>query len=567
MNIKQEAMELGEMFRQFNHIGEEAVKILLMDLIKIALICGLSDQHFDANELLMLLWQIAIIKQDHGLLALVKSWGMREQQIGAKIIADIISNIPEEDRFHIYTPAILKEIDKQQGTNLFMPVVTAMNRFAQLITKADGKVTDEEMQALLMVGHLLHQEINFDHDADDASDEQPQQSAADDRNVSAPSPQESLEEIVAELNTLIGMQNIKSEVGNLTNFLKVQQIRLQRGMTKTPMSLHSVFCGPPGTGKTTIARVMGKIYRALGLLKKGHLIETDRSGLVSGYVGQTALKVDEVVKSALDGVLFIDEAYALKPAESSNDFGQEAIDTLLKRMEDYRDRLVVIVAGYPAEMNRFLESNTGLKSRFSRYFYFEDYTPQELFAIFQKFCGESHFRLPNPSQDMLRQLLTILYENRDKTFGNGRLVRNLFEKTVERQSNRITMIAHITDEVLTTILPEDLPSAQYLTPPQQGSPQNKPTAQQLAKEGHPKAIAFLMNRALQPKGIQVKVAIKDESLLIVLEGKSVPGEQMIIPSLKKWLKDLGIPSVKSITIYGRQTGQESPAWKRMIEFV
>ncbi|PSB15447.1 AAA family ATPase [Phormidesmis priestleyi ULC007] len=253
------------------------------------------------------------------------------------------------------------------------------------------------------------------------------------------------------------MSNIKEEVKTLTNFLKVQKIRSQRGLAKTTVSLHAVFCGPPGTGKTTVARLMGRIYHGLGFLSQGHLVETDRSGMVAGYVGQTAKQVDDLVKSALNGVLFIDEAYALVPGESGRDFGQEAIDVLLKRMEDHRDRLVVIVAGYTDEMTTFIESNPGLESRFNRYFYFNHYKPEELLAIFEKMASKSHFKLAPGAGEKLQKLFADLYENRDKTFGNARLVRNLFEKSLERQANRLAVLSSLSDELLTTLLAEDIP--------------------------------------------------------------------------------------------------------------
>ncbi|NJR66159.1 MAG: AAA family ATPase [Leptolyngbyaceae cyanobacterium CRU_2_3] len=267
-----------------------------------------------------------------------------------------------------------------------------------------------------------------------------------------------LEHALAELHNLVGMENIKEEVTTLANFLKVQKIRADRGLAKTPVSLHAVFCGPPGTGKTTVARLISRIFQGLGFLSQGHLIETDRSGMVAGYIGQTAKRVDELVTSALDGALFIDEAYALVPAEGGRDFGQEAIDILLKRMEDYRDRLVVIVAGYTDEMNTFIESNPGLKSRFNRYFYFNDYAPHELLSIFESMAGKSHFKLTPATQDKLRQLLETLYANRDKNFGNARLVRNLFEKSIERQANRLAVLSDFTDELLTTLIPDDIPT-------------------------------------------------------------------------------------------------------------
>ncbi len=267
---------------------------------------------------------------------------------------------------------------------------------------------------------------------------------------------DNLTDLLNNLNNLVGMQNVKTDIGTLINFLKIQKMRQEEGLPVISITLHSVFCGPPGTGKTTIARVMGEMYKQLGILSKGHVIEIDRSGLVAGYVGQTAIQVDEVVKSALDGVLFIDEAYTLAPEGGSKDFGQEAIDTLLKRMEDYRDRLVVIVAGYPEEMSRFIDANPGLQSRFNRFFHFEDYKPDELLAIFEIICQQNHFILAEQSKQILLSQLTTLYENRDKKFGNGRLVRNIFDKTVEKQANRLAQMSQPSKEQLMTILPEDI---------------------------------------------------------------------------------------------------------------
>ncbi len=265
------------------------------------------------------------------------------------------------------------------------------------------------------------------------------------------------DEISQELNNFIGMENIKNEIQSLTNFIKIQKLRQEQGIGSISINLHSVFLGSPGTGKTTIARIMGKIYHKLGILNKGHLVEIDRAGMVAGYVGQTAIKVNNIVESALDGVLFIDEAYTLSSNNSPNDFGKEAIDTLLKRMEDYRNRLVVIVAGYGDEMTSFIDANPGLKSRFNRYFNFQDYQANELLAIFEKLCVEHHFSLNNDVQQFLLNTFEKLYSQRNQSFGNGRLVRNIFEKTIEKQANRlINSSLNITPDLLSQIMIEDI---------------------------------------------------------------------------------------------------------------
>ena len=268
------------------------------------------------------------------------------------------------------------------------------------------------------------------------------------------SPPEKMEDLQAELDSYIGLEAVKKEVRNLINLVTVYQLREKNGLPSGGLSLHMVFSGNPGTGKTTIARLMARIYHSLGILSKGQLVEVDRSGLVAGYVGQTALKTGKAVEKALGGVLFVDEAYALN-GRSDNDFGQEAIDTLLKAMEDHRKDLVVIVAGYDGLMDTFIHSNPGLESRFNRFLHFEDYTPEQLLEIFKMQCKKGCYELTDDAAQRVREILEDESENQI-SFGNARGVRNVFEKILVAQANRIAGMENVTKEDLTRLTREDL---------------------------------------------------------------------------------------------------------------
>ncbi len=265
-------------------------------------------------------------------------------------------------------------------------------------------------------------------------------------------PVENIEDLQAELDHYIGLDNIKREVKSLINLVKIYQMRRENHLPAPELSLHMVFTGNPGTGKTTVARLMSRIYHSLGILPKGHLIETDRGGLVAGYIGQTAIKTGKVIDSAIGGVLFIDEAYALN-GRGENDFGQEAIDTLLKAMEDRRGDFIVIVAGYDNLMERFIHSNPGLESRFNRFLRFEDYNLDELIAIFKARCQKENYTLADGAEEVLKH--KIQSEN-GPSFGNARGVRNLFEKALTRQANRLAGLDSVTREQLMEIQPDDI---------------------------------------------------------------------------------------------------------------
>lgn len=259
---------------------------------------------------------------------------------------------------------------------------------------------------------------------------------------------------ISELESLIGLCSVKKEIESLRNLIKIQAMRVQQGLPNTNMSYHIVFTGNPGTGKTTVARIVAGIYKEIGILRKGHLVETDRSGLIAEYVGQTAIKTNAKIDEALDGVLFIDEAYTLVGGE--NDYGAEAIATLLKRMEDDRDRLVVILAGYTNEIKGFINSNPGLQSRFNRYIQFDDYSADELLEILRSNLKKSRYKIKRDAFEWMRSYIRNKVVMKDERFGNARFIRNAFEKIIQNQADRLAMQQTISNEELTIITIDDV---------------------------------------------------------------------------------------------------------------
>ncbi|MGN1408566.1 MAG: AAA family ATPase [Eubacteriales bacterium] len=272
-------------------------------------------------------------------------------------------------------------------------------------------------------------------------------------------PKENIDDLKKELDSYIGLDEVKKEVKNLINMATVYKLRIDNNLPNPDMSLHLVFSGNPGTGKTMIARFMARVYHSLGLLSKGTLTEVDRSGLVAGYIGQTAIKTSKVIESAMGGVLFIDEAYTLT-SKTENDFGFEAVDTILKAMEDNRDDLVVIVAGYTELMQDFIDSNPGLRSRFNKYIDFDDYTADEMMAIFKLNCSKSFYVLDSAAEEKTKEYFTLVAESAGE-FGNARGVRNTFEKILTEQANRIALLETVSRDDLMKITEEDVEAALY----------------------------------------------------------------------------------------------------------
>jgi hypothetical protein len=420
-----------------------------------------------------------------------RRWSRQEAQL-AEIVFEILwKQRLSGDPLREATLQIFEQGDRLRWFSLVRPfeqiavlgerideLETVAMRLANLIAKCDGTVTESEAGLLKTIEGEIRSHLrplalaDIEDDPDEHAAAQAVQeveaetssrrsgaTAKHVRKAVVPDkrpPAERLKEALHDLHSLIGLEGIKHEVATLTNVLKLQQQRLAAGLPATEMSLHMVFTGNPGTGKTSVARIIGRIYGAMGILASGHLIETDRSGLIAQYAGQTGPKTNKKIDDALDGVLFIDEAYSLVADAGEDAYGHEAVQSLLKRIEDDRQRLVVILAGYPEPMEGLLRSNPGLQSRFSMKLNFEDYRPSELGRIFQSLCDKNRYEVPGPTQAKLLVGFRWLYEQRDEHFGNGRTARNVFEQAIRCLANRIAGVAPLTKELLTVIQPADI---------------------------------------------------------------------------------------------------------------
>ncbi len=355
------------------------------------------------------------------------------------------------------TPMFLKVLKEDADDNAQLVrcnmevILTAFNTMDDVFSEAQG---DLMIEILNQIDDGTH---NVSNDKDESQEEQ-----SDEEHITPTTPQpqevgldgEGINSALQELESLVGLDGVKQEVLACINLLRINNMRKEKGLPELQTSNHMVFTGHPGTGKTTVARIMAKIYKSLGIVSKGQLIETDRAGMVAGYMGQTALKTAQVIKKAKGGILFIDEAYSLSSEDGSNDYGKEAIDTLVKGMEDYRDDLVVIVAGYSDEMKKFIDMNPGLRSRFNKYINFDNYNADEMLEIFKRLCEKSKFIL---SEEATMTVHAYFEDHQDDiTFGNARGVRNFFDHIVTRQATRILTIPNPTEVEFRTILKEDV---------------------------------------------------------------------------------------------------------------
>ncbi len=357
------------------------------------------------------------------------------KNLSVAVQAELAQNI--DSKQHYFN---LANILATYNKDLHTAYISHLYKYASIVIKADGKVTRQEEDLLRNL---------FVHNANAS----PTVRAVVNAKVEE---EKTLEQLIYELYDLTGLNSVKAEIKTLISLIKIQKARETHELTNPKMSLHLVFTGNPGTGKTTVARFIAKIYKNLGVLQKGHLIETDRSGMIAEYTGQTAIKVNKLIDSALHGVLFIDEAYAIM-LDNQDVYGKEAIATLLKRMEDDRDKLIVVLAGYTNEMKDFIDTNPGLQSRFNKYIHFNDYTADELYSIFIGMSRKLHFTFSAQVIDYIKDHFQLKINLGDVNFGNGRYVRNFFEKMIERQALRLSHDANLNKEKLTTFVMEDLP--------------------------------------------------------------------------------------------------------------
>jgi Cdc6-like AAA superfamily ATPase len=452
-------VSLGRAVDRFIDELTPAVQSLGRDVPSIRADSLAADVVLEAFELTSAMVDADGLHTDNGLYAVIAIFGGRlPTQLAKATPGDVrAAGLLSGKRRWIERPSPLFETllaaDAKHGTMTSKTYYERAMDIAHEVCATDAHTSHLELAALETLRSTLLAGLKRLPAASNAA---PPVADAASQPAAALPPPRPLEELFAELDALTGLTPVKTEIKLVADLIAVQKLREERGLKAAKTNRHLVFTGNPGTGKTTVARLLAEIYRTLGVVSKGHLVETDRAGMVAGYVGQTATKVDERVKESLGGVLLVDEAYSLARGDG-RDFGQEAIDALVKRMEDHRDDLVVIVAGYPAEMALFIDSNPGLRSRFSKTIHFPDYTDDELVAIFRTMADASAYR---PDDGAIAAVRSRLAEtDRGQGFGNARMIRNLFESAIAAHASRVIDIPDVTDEQLTTLTEADVRTA------------------------------------------------------------------------------------------------------------
>ena len=451
------------------HVDFDPDKFLLIEMLRHD---GVNDMTINKWAILLYRYALLIAKADGHLSDSEQKWltnilSFTNDGAGNTTYYDITSKkvtLPQDlDPLFADVARYIVSTDNVAVSSIQRRFQIGYNRSGRIMDQLEmvgvvGSSDDEKPRKVLMDSLTLDELLRTGSFTIDTVDEVPSPMEVEKPTVNTPKAhRRTISNPMKELENLIGLTDVKTEVTNIYNLVKVQKVRASKGLSVPDISYHCVFTGNPGTGKTTVARLIAKIYKKLGVLNKGHLVETDRSGLVAEYVGQTAVKTNKIIDSALDGVLFIDEAYSLVQ-NGGNDFGLEAIATLLKRMEDNRDRLVVILAGYSDEMKQFIDSNPGLQSRFNRYILFEDYSTDELTSIFEFNLSKYDYKLTEEAEKTIKEVMSEAVAKKDKNFGNARFVRNLFEKTLERQAKRLASshLNSLTEEALTEITASDI---------------------------------------------------------------------------------------------------------------
>lgn len=437
------------------HLKDEDEEYSVLDAIAddlrlMAVRAMIQDKNLDENEL-------DVFMESMDFLNLSGERPQHKRHIYREHIENMIVRWTQEGDLHepIFpqTLRLVRVYDLMNDTDHTVKALHLFYSFLLVCVKADGVISKVEQDYIRNSKNAMWEACKFSSDNESDASPSPVSTvkATSVENVV----QVNADDLISELNAMVGIDSVKEEVQRLVNGIKVNKMRLEKGLPAANTTNHLVFYGNPGTGKTTVARLLAGIFKGLGVLEKGHLVEVDRSALVAGFVGQTSIKTREVIQSALGGVLFIDEAYTL--SKDGNDYGTEAIDTMLKLMEDHRKDLIVIVAGYTEKMAGFLASNPGLKSRFTRFMNFPDYVPSELSQIFEIMAKSAGMNMTPEAVAKANQLFKNNFAHRNESFGNARLVRNLFHDAMSRQADRIVEIANLNELTLQTLTDTDIP--------------------------------------------------------------------------------------------------------------